>query len=497
MIFLGLDCGTQSTKALALDGENGAILASAHRSYDFVPGLPPGAREQNPSDWIAAAEASLAEVLEALGPRRAEVRGLGVSGQQHGLVVLGEGDRVLRPAKLWCDTSTTEECDALTAHFGGPEAVVRLVGNTMRPGYTAPKIAWLRRHEPENWKAARTFLLPHDYLNFWLTGVKMMEHGDASGTALLDVATREWSAPMLDYLGPGLAERLPPLHSSRGVHGELREELRARWGLPRGVLVSAGGGDNMMAAIGTGNIRPGVVTASLGTSGTLFAFSEKPVIDPSGEVAAFCDSTGHWLPLVCTMNVTLVTEHVRALFNWDHAQLEAAVRSVPAGAGGLTFLPYLTGERTPDLPDATGTLHGLTLENFSPAGLARAAMEGATLGLGHGLERLRTLGMTPTEIRLTGGGANSAIWREICTDLFGVPTVRLRGGEAAGLGAAIQARWAWGLETNGGPELAALPLVEVDEASRLEPDPARHALYAESLERSGRLLAGLRGAALL
>jgi len=362
MIFLGIDCGTQSTKTIALDWETGAILASAQKPYDLLPGLPPGAMEQDPRDWIAAADETIQNVLTQLGPRKDEVRGIGVSGQQHGLVVLDEKDAVVRPAKLWCDTSTTAQCDEITTHFGGANALTALVGNSMRTGYTAPKILWLRQNEAAHWKQTASVLLPHDYLNFWLTGVKRMEFGDASGTALLDVETRQWSTKVVDFIADDLIDKLPPLKSSQESVGTLREELRQKWGLAKAPQISAGGGDNMMAAIGTGNIRPGVVTASLGTSGTLFAFSPTPVVDPRGEVAAFCDSTDNWLPLVCTMNVTLVTEHLCKIFAWDHAGLEEQIRAVPAGCGGLLLLPYLTGERTPDLPKSTGVLHGLTLE---------------------------------------------------------------------------------------------------------------------------------------
>ncbi|MFZ4683391.1 MAG: FGGY family carbohydrate kinase, partial [Terrimicrobiaceae bacterium] len=200
MIFLGIDCGTQSTKTIALDWESGRILASAQKAYDFVPGLPPGAMEQNPQDWTDAADATISEVLGKLGDRKNEVRAIGVSGQQHGLVVLDENDAVIRPAKLWCDTSTTAQCAEVTAHFGGDNALTALVGNTMRPGYTAPKILWLRQNEPANWKKTASVLLPHDYLNFWLTGVKRMEFGDASGTALLDVETRQWSSKVVDFI---------------------------------------------------------------------------------------------------------------------------------------------------------------------------------------------------------------------------------------------------------------------------------------------------------
>jgi xylulokinase len=232
---------------------------------------------------------------------------------------------------------------------------------------------------------------------------------------------------------------MPPLGSSRDPVGTLLPELARKWNLPAEVIISAGGGDNMMGAIGTGNVAPGCVTASLGTSGTIYAYSETPVLDPAGDIAGFCDSTDAWLPLVCTMNVTVATEATRRLFDWSHAQFDEAVLTVAPGADGLLFLPYLQGERTPSLPHGSGVFHGLTTRNMSPAHLARATMEGATLGLAYGLERLRALGLVPTEIRLTGGGSRSAAWRQICADIFNCPVVTLEEAEGAALGAAIQA----------------------------------------------------------
>jgi xylulokinase len=316
-----------------------------------------------------------------------------------------------------------------------------------------------------------------------------MEFGDASGTALLDVKTRQWSPEVVEYVADDLSEKLPPLLSSKLPNGTLREELCRKWGLTKAPSVSAGGGDNMMAAIGTGNIEPGVVTASLGTSGTLFAFSTVPIIDPLGEVAAFCDSTDDWLPLICTLNLTLITEHVRNLFGWDYAQLEEQIRAVPAGCDGLLLLPYLTGERTPDLPNGTGVFHGLTLTNFTAPHMARAAFEGVTLGLGYGLARLRELGMHPAEIRLTGGGSNSRLWRQMCADVFGVPTVCLQSGEGAGLGGAIQAGWVWNNEQGSGATLAKIceRLVQADETSRNEPDANASEVYSDALNRTSEI----------
>jgi len=495
MIFLGIDCGTQSTKTIAVDWDTGAVLASAQQACGFVPDLPPGAMEQNPSDWISAADVTVRAVLSGLGDRKGEVSGIGVSGQQHGLVPLDAKGKVVRPAKLWCDTSTAAQCDEITRHFGGAAEIIRRTGNAMLPGYTAPKVLWLRQNEPENWKKTATVLLPHDYLNFWLTGRACMEFGDASGTALLDISKRVWAEEVVAFIAPDLAMKLPPLQPSSQPAGTLSKKLAAEWGLKGEVVVSAGGGDNMMGAIGTGNIRDGVVTASLGTSGTLYAFSDVPVTDAKGEVAGFCDSTDHWLPLVCTMNLTLITEHVRNLFSWDFSALDAAIESVPVGADGLLMLPYLTGERTPNLPHGTGVLHGLTIQNFTPAHLARAASEAVILGLGYGLARFRELGVHPSEIRLTGGGSNSRAWRKICADVFGVPVVCLRSGEGAGLGAAIQAGWTFA----GSRDLAGIcaRLVGLDESTRVEPDIKNTGCYADLLARSARLRDALHNNRLL
>lgn len=491
MIFIGIDSGTQSTKAIAIDFESGKIVAEAQQGYDFLPNLPPGHLEQNPQDWIDAVDATISSVLEKLGGRRGEVAGIGVSGQQHGLVVLDADDKVVRPAKLWCDTSTAAQCDHFSAEFGGAAGLIELAGNAIMPGYTIPKLLWLKENEPDHFAATASVLLPHDYINFWLTGVKRMEFGDASGTGILNLRTREWCGELMDFVDPRVREMLPPLGSSREAHGVVKSALAEKWGISKDVVVSAGGGDNMMGAIGTGNVKPGVVTASFGTSGTLYGVADSPVIDPKGEVAAFCDSTDLWMPLVCTMNVTVVTEQIRALFGYQISELESAVRSAPTGAEGVMFLPYLNGERTPNLPNGSGVLHGLRGDNMTAANLARAAMEGATLGLAYGMNRFRELGMSPSEIRLTGGGSKSAIWRQIAADAFNAEVVSLETAEGAGLGAAIQAAFVK-LGATAYEELCAR-LVVLDESTRCVPDAGNAAHYAEQLERQMNLTNALFG----
>ena len=478
-IFLGIDSGTQGVKAVALDLDSGRVIAEARAPHRLIAGLPAGHMEQDPADWITALDRVLRDVCAQID--RSRVRGIGVSGQQHGFVPLDAQQKVIRPAKLWCDTSTTVECALITAKLGGLKGAVRQTGNAILPGYTAPKILWLKRHEPANYRRLRHVLLPHDYLNFHLTGRLSMEAGDASGTALFDVRRRTWSRAAINAIDPKLADWLPPLIESHASAGLLRLELAARYGLRPEVFVSAGGGDNMMGAIGTGNVQPGVVTASLGTSGTIYAHAAKPVVDPIGEIAAFCDSTGGWLPLLCTMNVTTVTEAVRGLLELDHTALDSAVAGVPAGANGLSFLPYLAGERTPNVPNGTGLLFGLTGRTLSEGHLARAAMEGVALGLNFGLRRLNQLGVRPKEIRLTGGGSKSRAWRQIMADVFEVPVVAMQQDEGAALGGALQAAWCVSGIDGRRASLAKLAgrVVALDPKTRCEPRKANASVYRE------------------
>ncbi len=494
-LYIGIDSGTQSTKAVVLDLASKKVVAEARAPHAMIAGLPAGHMEQHPSEWVAALETTIAGVVKQLGARAAEIRGLGVSGQQHGFVPLDVDGAVIRPAKLWCDTSTVAECALITKKLGGEKAALRHTGSLILPGFTAPKILWLKRHEPANYKRLRHVLLPHDYLNFHLTGAYFMEYGDASGTALLDVRKRAWSQAAIRAVDPRLADWLPALSESHESPGIIRPELAAKLGLPSGVVVSAGGGDNMMGAIGTGNVTPGVISASFGTSGTIYAHAEQPVMDPAGEIAAFCSSTGGWLPLLCTMNVTTVTEQVRQLFGMDHAALAAAVQSVPAGADGLILLPYLAGERTPNVPAGSGVLLGLSGKTFTAAHFARAAMEGVTLGMNYGLRRLAVLGVKAKEIRVTGGGAKSPAWRQLMADVFGVPVVAMVEDEGAALGGALQA--AWCVARRDGNKKARLSdftkaVVAVDEQTRCKPDKKAHARYQKIQAVQDRLSLALR-----
>jgi xylulokinase len=495
-LLLGIDSGTQSTKVLVVDARDGKVIASAAQEYDLIPNLPPGAKEQHPHTWRDATASAIRRALRQAKASGSEVKAIGVSGQQHGFVPLDAAGEVIRPAKLWCDTSTAAECNEIMERVGGFKKTIRALGNAVLPGFTASKILWLKKNEPKNFARLATVLLPHDYLNFWLTGQKVMEYGDASGTALLDVRKRKWSSAVLGAIDPDLASKLPPLIGSDQAAGELQASTAKLLDLNPGVLVSAGGGDNMMGAIGTGNTRAGVITASFGTSGTIYACAEKPVVDPEGEIAAFCDSTNRWLPLLCTMNVTVATEMVREDFGWSHEKYAAESARVPAGSNGLLLLPYFEGERTPNVPDGTGVWFGVNQRTFEAGHFARAAMEGVTLGMNYGLRRLAELGVKPTQIRATGGGAKSKVWRQIMADVFDAQVVTLKVSEGAAYGAALQALWCW--RSRLGEKVAISDItdefVELNRTETAEPGKKNVEVYRELQGLQDEMSVSLRGA---
>jgi xylulokinase len=434
---LGIDLGTQSLKVLFYDFRERKVVAAAASPLDVMRDAG-GRAEQESAWWLGALRSALAQIP-------AEVRdstvAIGVSGQQHGFVAVAADGDVLAPVKLWCDTSTTAQCEEIMQACGGPEQCLGEAGNLILPGYTASKVLWLRQESEGLYEQMSYILLPHDYVNYYLTGELCMEAGDASGTGFLDIRRRDWSRSVLDAIDPGrdLAECLPPLRLGTDFIGKIRPEVARRTGLPEGIPVATGGGDNMMGAIGTGNVEPGKVTMSLGTSGTVYAYSANPVIDPEGEIAAFCSSTGGWLPLLCTMNCTVSTELMRGLLGSDIRDFESRVSRSPRGAEGLITLPFFNGERTPNLPRAKACLLGMDSHNTRPENLLRSALEGATFALRYGVDRLRDLGIEASEILLTGGGVGSATWRQVVADVCDTPVTVLAQDQGASFGAALQA----------------------------------------------------------
>lgn len=474
-LYLGIDLGTQGVKALVFDAEAKRVVARAGRALPAPESPRPGAAEQDPADWWAGFVAAAQEVLAMDGVDCARVRAIGVSGQQHGMVVLDENDVVLHPAKLWCDVEPEAEARALS----------EASGRAVAPGFTAPKLIWLKKHHPELFARVAKLQLPHDWLNGRLTGNHATDAGDASGNGIFDPVARAHDLKAAAWIDARVPNMLPPILAADEAHGTLLPKVAELLGLSTEVRVSAGSGDNMMSALGAGAFDPELLVISLGTSGTLFGYSPKPIVDPNGEVAAFCDATGGWLPLVCTQNCTTVPNEVQQAFGLSHEELTELARKEPAGCEGMLFLPYLTGERTPNWPHATGVLHGIRPGSLRPGLLYRAALEGASFALAHGFQRLQALGLKTSRVQLVGGGAANPLWQEILASTLNV-TIQLGGeAESAALGAALQAA-----TMDSGIKPAEL-LPETTDTHSVAPNPTLTKAYAQAFARYQATAEGL------
>ncbi|MHB0913600.1 MAG: xylulokinase [Armatimonadota bacterium] len=436
--LLGIDIGTSGTKTLLID-ETGRVVASASDTYPLSTPKPLWA-EQNPEDWWRATVSTVREVLAKSGVKASEVRGIGLSGQMHGAVLLDETDRVLRPAILWCDQRTAEECAWITETVGA-ERVVELTCNPVLTGFTAGKIVWVRNHEPEIYAKVRKVLLPKDYIRLRLTGEYASEVSDASGTSLFDVKARRWSREMLDGIGIP-ADWMPKVYESPEITGRVNGAAASETGLATGTPVVGGGGDQAAGGVGSGVVETGVVSSTVGTSGVVFAFADQPVVDPKLRVHTFCHAVpGKWHVMGVMLSAGGSLRWYRDTFapgeGYD-ALSEGAAR-VPAGSEGLIFLPYLTGERTPyPDPHARGVFFGITLRH-DKAHFTRSVMEGVAYGLRDSFEILGEMNVPVAEVRASGGGARSALWRQIQADVMGREHVLINVDEGPAFGAALLA----------------------------------------------------------
>jgi len=430
-VLLGLDVGTGGARAVAVD-ESGNVVAEASSEYPLHSPRP-GWTEQDPEDWWEGAKEALGKVAARVED---EVVGLGLTGQMHGSVFLDASDEVIRPALLWNDQRTYKQCEKITEAVG-EERLIQLAGNPALTGFQAPKILWLRDEEPENYSRVASVLLPKDYVRLRLTGEHATDASDAAGTLLLDVRERNWSGEILDALEIP-AEWMPGVYEGPEGTGALDGRLAGELGLPGGIPVAAGGGDNAAAAVGVGVVEGGLLSSSVGTSGVLFAASEGFTPDPSGRIHAFCHAVPEEYHL---MGVTL---SAGGSLSWwrdatgvDYDELVEAASEVPPGAEGLIFLPYLSGERTPHLdPQARGAFVGLSTRHGLPH-MTRAVMEGVVFSLKDSLEIMRELEVSVDQIRATGGGARSALWRQLQADVYGVPIHRTTADEGPAHGAAL------------------------------------------------------------
>ncbi len=418
-LVAGVDSSTQSTKVEVRDLDTGEVVARGSAPH---PGTTPPRSEQDPQAWWAAFEIAWA----AAGSPQVEA--ISVAGQQHGMVVLDADGQVVRPAKLWNDTETAPDAGWLIKQLpGGAADWAAAVGSVPVAAFTATKLSWLHRSEPDNWAKLAHVVLPHDWMTFRLCGQLVTDRGDASGTGYWSPSTGEYRWDLLSIIDNDLdwTTVVPRVAGAVEVVGE--------W---NGAKVACGTGDNMAAALGLG-LQPGVAVLSSGTSGTAYAISDHPTSDASGAVAGFADATGRYLPLACTLNATKVTDAIARLLGVDHVEFDRLALAAPPGAGGLTLLPYFDGERTPNLPKSTGVLSGLR-SDVSREQIARAAIEGVVCGL---LDALDALGAQApvTSVRLVGGGARSAAFRSVVADLCDLPAVLADAEEAVATGACVQA----------------------------------------------------------
>ena len=434
-LVCGVDSSTQSTKVEIRRIDDGVVVATGSAPH---PSTTPPRSEQDPESWWQALRSALAAAARTLGGLD-DVAAISVAGQQHGMVLVGDDDRVLRPAKLWNDTESAPEAAELVARLGAA-AWARRAGSVPVAAFTITKLAWVAAHEPDVLAATRRVMLPHDWLTWRLCGRHVTDRGDASGSGWWSPSRSAADVDLLELVDAARpwSDMIPTVLDADAVAGEFSEEGARRLGLPSGCVVAPGTGDNMAAALGLG-LAPGDVVMSLGTSGTAYVVSDEPTADPTGAVAGFADATGRFLPLVCTLNATKVTDTIATLMGADRETFAELALAAPPGAGGLTLVPYLDGERTPDLPDASGTLVGLRTTS-DRASLARAAHEGVVCGLLDGVDALVTAGARlDGRAFVVGGGARSAAYRQITADLWERPIRVPDDEEVVAAGACVQA----------------------------------------------------------
>jgi xylulokinase len=474
MYWMGVDVGTGGTRALLIDA-GGREIAAVTALHEEMRMTQPLWAEQRPEDWAQAAVQAIRGVLGKAGASGDDVRGVGMSGQMHGLVVLDGDNAVIRPALIWCDQRSQPQVDFINAKLG-KDKVLEYTANPMLTGFTLPKLLWVRDHEPHKFERIRKLLLPKDYVRFTLTGEFASEVSDASGTAMFDVIRRRWSFEVMDGLGLD-RDILPACYESAEISSVISTQAAALTGLRAGTPVAGGGGDQAASAVGNGIVEPGVVSCTLGTSGVVFAHMETVAYDPDGRVHTFCHAVrDKWHVMGVTQGAGLSLQWLRNQLapgmTYDALTEEAA--KAPAGSQGLFWLPYLMGERTPHLdPQARGGWIGLTAKH-TRADLIRAVMEGVCYSQKDCLDAIGKLGIAATSVRASGGGARSPFWRQILADVFGKRVARLETQEGSAYGAALLAMVGTG-EYTSVPEACAATIREAD---AVEPRVTESAVYA-------------------
>lgn len=480
--LIGVDIGTSATKTVLFD-EECHVITSASQEYPLYQPQN-GWAEQEPLDWYCAVVATIKQVIKKSGVAAADIKGIGLSGQMHGLVMLNKANEVIRRAIIWCDQRTGKECEEITARVGA-KRLIEITANPALTGFTASKILWVRNHEAENYKACRHVLLPKDYIRFRITGDFATEVSDASGMQLLDVPNRCWSQEILEKLEID-PSWLPKVYESPEVTGTVSEEFAAKTGLTTATIVVGGAGDNAAAAVGTGIVQDGKAFTTIGTSGVVFAHTSKPLIDPKGRVHTFCCAVpGCWHVMGVTqaagLSLKWFRDNLAEKFK-DEASLKGidvydlineAVAKIPIGSRRLIYLPYLMGERTPHLnPNCRGVFFGLSAIH-TKADMLRAVMEGVSYSLTDCLDVLQEMKVSVNEMMACGGGGKSRIWRQMLADMYGCEVKTIKAQEGPALGVAILAGVGAGIFKD--VPSACKTFIEQD--TWCQPEPAAQAYY--------------------
>lgn len=488
MWFLGIDVGTGGTRAVIVD-KSGDLVASASSEHAPFRAQHPGWAEQDPSDWWRAAQQAIAQVIASSGAPGSRISAVGLTGQMHGAVLLDADGEVLRPSMIWCDQRTGPQCDWLHKQIGR-ERLIELTCNPALPNFTLTKVLWVKEHEPEIFAKIAHILCPKDYVRYKLTGTYAMDVQEASGTLLLDVTNRKWSSEVARVSGIP-EEWLPPLYESPQICAQVSPAIAAGLGLTESIPVVAGAGDQGAGAVGMGILKPGSVSATIGTSGVVFAATDRPTKDPQGRLHTFCHAVpGRWHVMGVTQSAGLSLRWFRDTFapGTDYDELTAAASAIPAGSDGLQWAPYLLGERTPHLDShATAAFVGITAAH-TRAHFTRAILEGVAYSLKDTFTLFDELGIPVNAVRLGGGGARGPVWRQIQASIYGYTSEVLVAEEGAAFGAALLA----GVGAGAWPDTDAACDTAISVAERVEPDRSQAAAYKAGYASYRRIYPALR-----
>ena len=485
MLFIGIDLGTSSTKLLLSDGK-GNILNTVSKDYPLI--FPhPGWSEQDPELWWKACTDGIPELLK--GFDASKVAGIGSGGQMHGLVALDADDNVIRPAILWNDGRTAEEVEYLNNKIG-KEKLSSLTANIAFAGFTAPKILWMKKNEPEKFKRIAKIMLPKDYINYKLTGVHCCDYSDASGMLLLDVKNKKWSSQMLDICSVSESQ-MPKLFESYEVVGTLTEKAASVLGLPKTVKVVAGAGDNAAAAVGTGTVGEGKCNISIGTSGTVFISSDHFGVDPNNALHAFAHADGGFHLMGCMLSAASCNKWFceDILGTDDYASLQKEIKAENLGNNHVFFLPYLMGERSPiNDTNARGTFVGMTMDS-SRADMVQAVLEGVAFAIRDSIEVAKSLGIKIPRSKICGGGAKSPLWKKIFANVLGIPLDMVKTEQGPGFGAVMLAMVGCGLY----PDVQSAADSLVSTSSTVEPDEKLVKLYEDRYQKFRKIYPAMKG----